>query len=82
MVGGGVSVALCGPRPSTNACKDLGFKFNLTGGECSAAQVPPLICHIIMLDMNKATNFARQCMLDQHLSPAAVAAYPMGNGCT
>jgi hypothetical protein len=55
---GGVSVALCSPCPSTNACKDLGFAFDFTGGECSATQVPPLICHIIMLDMNKAADFA------------------------
>jgi hypothetical protein len=71
--GGGVSVALRSPHPSTNACKDLGFAFDLTGGERSAAQVPPLICHIIMLDMNEAANFAQQCMLDRHLSPAAIA---------
>jgi hypothetical protein len=70
---GGVSVALRSPCPSTNACKELGFAFNATGGEHSAAQVPPLICHIIMSDMNKAANFAQQCMLDQHLSPAAIA---------
>ncbi len=71
--GGGVSVALCSPCPSTNACKDLGFAFDLIGGEFSAAQVLPFICHIIMLDMGKVANFAWQCMLDQHLSPAAIA---------
>ncbi len=47
--------------------------FDLTGGERSAAQVPPLMCHIIILDMNKAANFAQQCMLDQHLSPVDIA---------
>ncbi len=56
--GGGVSVALRSPLPSTKACKDLGFAFNLTGGEYSAPHVPPLIYHIIMSDMNKAPNFA------------------------
>jgi hypothetical protein len=71
--GGGVSVALCNPCLSTNACKDSGFAFDLTGGECSAAQVLLLICHIIMSDMDKAANFAQQCMLDQHLSHAAIA---------
>ncbi len=71
--GGGVNVALCSPCPSTNACKDLGFGFDSNGGERSAAQVPPLICHNITSDMNKAANFARQCMLDQHLGPAAIA---------
>jgi hypothetical protein len=48
--------------------------FNSTWGESSAAQVPPLICHIIMLDMNKAADFAQQCILDRHLSrPSAIA---------
>ncbi len=63
MVVGGC-VAFHNSPPSTNACKNTGFAFNLTGGERGAAQVPPLICHIIMLDMDKAANFARQCMLD------------------
>jgi hypothetical protein len=53
-----VCVALCSPHPSTNTCKDSGFGFNLTGGKFSNAQVPPLICHIIMLDMDEATDFA------------------------
>ena len=71
MVGGGC-VASCNSRPVTNASENRGFAFDSTGGECSAAQVPPLICHIIMPDMDEAADFARECMFDRHLSPAAV----------
>jgi hypothetical protein len=71
MVGGGC-VASCNSRPVTNASENRGFAFDSTGGERSAAQVPPLICHIIMPDMDEAADFARECMFDRHLSPAAV----------
>jgi hypothetical protein len=71
MVGGGC-VASCNSCPVTNASENRGFAFDSTGGERSAAQVPPLICHIIMPDMDEAADFARECMFDRHLSPAAV----------
>ncbi len=51
----------------------MGFVFDSTGGECNATQVPPLICYIIMPDLDEAANFARECVFDHHLSPAAVA---------
>jgi hypothetical protein len=57
----------------TNACKNTGFAFDSTGGESSAAQVPPLIRHIIMPDMDETADLARECMFDRHLSPAAIA---------
>ncbi len=54
----GGCVAFRNSRPLTNACKNTGFAFNSTGGERGATQVSPLICHIIMPDMDEAANFA------------------------
>jgi hypothetical protein len=71
-VGGGC-VAGCSSHLVANACKNTGFVFDSTGGECNATQVPPLICYIIMPHMDKAANFARECAFDRHLSPTAIA---------
>ena len=69
---GGCVVTGSNPHPLANARKHSGFGFYSTGGECSAAQVSPFICHIIMPNMYQAASFAQQGMLNGHPSPTAI----------
>jgi hypothetical protein len=58
MVGGGLVLPSAALAHQLTHVKIRGVVFDSTGGECSAAQVLPLICHIIMLDMDEVTIFA------------------------
>jgi hypothetical protein len=62
----------CSPYPSANARKYSWFAFHSTERECSAAQVPPFIRHIIVPDMHQSTSFARQSVLNGHLGSTAI----------
>ena len=64
--------ACCSLYPLANARKYSWFAFHSTGRKCSATQVPPFICHIVMPNMDQATRFARQGMLNSHPSSTAI----------
>ncbi len=60
------------PCTTSDAGKYSRFAFDSCKGKGSDTKVPPLICNIVMPDMNQAAFLARECMFNSHMFIAAI----------